>query len=316
MKRILITIILLGFVGGATAQQYPTRTVTVVVPFPAGSATDQVARVLAPQWQESLGRSFVIYNKAGALASIGTMEAAKSAPDGYTIALATNTTHATNVALFKKLPYDPVKDFAPIIRTTTVPTVLVVSPDSPAHTLKAFIDYAKAKSGTLTSGYWSSGSQVPIAKLKARAGFSTVDAAYKGSPATLSDIMGGHISFTFVDLTNALPQIQGGKLKGLGVTSLKRSPFAPDLPALAEVFPGFELIVWHGLVAPAGTPRDIVQRLYDTTSKILSKAETKAQLAKLKLSVEPLNPDEFSDYIKREIVQWSKDIKEAGIEPQ
>ena len=316
MKLTLAAIVFAGIAGTACAQQYPTHMVRLVVPFPAGSATDQVGRVLGQQLQDFLGQPFVVDNKPGALASIGTAEVAKSTPDGYTIALTTNTTHAANVALFKNLPYDPVKNFAPIVRVTTVPMVLVVRPDFPAQSMKEFIDYARAKSGALTAGYFSSGSQVSIAKLKTVGRFSTVDVPYKGSPATISDIIGGHISFSIVDLTVALPQVQGGKLKGLGVTALKRSPFAPELPALAESFPGFEMILWHGLAAPAGTPRDIVNKLYDAVAKSVDKAQTRTRLASLHLDVDLLNPDQFSDYIRREIAKWTKETKEAGIEPE
>jgi tripartite-type tricarboxylate transporter receptor subunit TctC len=299
-----------------SAQAYPVKPVRVVVPFPAGSGSDQVARVLASQAAETLGHPFIVDNRPGALGSIGSAEVAKAAPDGYTLVHATNTTHAANVALLKTLAYDPAKDFAPIIRVTTVPVVLVTRPDFPAKTVNEFIDYAVSKSGQLTAGYFSAGSQVPIAKLRTLGKFTTVDVPYKGPPPAMSDLMGGHIAFSFADLTIALPLMQAGKLKGYAVTSLQRSPFASELPAFAEQFPGFEVILWNGWAAPAATPRQIVDKLHAAVSKGLATRDTKARLASLWLNVEPLNPDQFSDYIRKEIVKWSRDAKEAGIKPE
>jgi tripartite-type tricarboxylate transporter receptor subunit TctC len=316
MKRGFAALVLTTLASIASAQSYPARPVKIVVPFPAGSGSDQVARVLASQMTEALGQPFVVDNRPGALGSIGSAEVARAPADGYTLVHATNTTHAANVALLQKIPYDPVKDFAPIIRVTTVPVVLVTRADFPAKTIKEFIEYAAARSGQITAGYFSAGSQVPIAKLAKLGKFTTVDVPYKGPPPAINDLLGGHIAFSFADLTIALPLMQGGKLKGFGVTSLQRSPFAPELPAFAELFPGFEIILWNGWAAPAGTPREIVARLHAAVAKALATGETRTRLASLWLNVEPLNPEQFSEFIKREIVKWSRDAKEAGIQPQ
>lgn len=316
MKRALAAVLLFSIASLATAQSYPTKPVRIVVPFPPGSGSDQVARVLASQASEALGQPFIVDNRPGALGSIGAAEVAKSVADGYTIVHATNTTHAANVVLLKKLTYEPAKDFSPIIRVTTVPVVLVTRPDFPARTVKEFIDYAISRQGQLTAGYYSAGSQVPIAKLKALGKFTTIDVPYKGPPPAMNDLLGGHIAFSFADLTIALPLMQSGRLKGYAVTSLNRSPFAPDLPAFAEQFPGFEVILWNGWAAPAGTPRDVINRIHTAVSKAVASGETRTKLESLWLNVEPLNPEQFSEFIKREIVKWSRDAKEAGIQPE
>jgi tripartite-type tricarboxylate transporter receptor subunit TctC len=315
-KSLFFAVILAGCCTGSWGQQYPGHTVRIVVPFPAGSATDQLARVVAQQLHESLGQPFIIDNKAGALATIGTAEVAHSTPDGYTLVFGTNTTHAANVGLFKNLPYDPVKDFAPIIRTTTVPMVLVVRSDFAAHTVREFIDIAKRRPGELAGGFYSAGSQVAVVKFKNSAKIAALDVPYKGSPATMTDLMGGHIAYSIVDLTVALPLINGGKLKGLGVTSLSRTPSLPAVPPIAAEFPGFEVMIWHGLAAPAGTPRDVINVLYTATLKAITRPDTRAQLAKMDLTVDPLTADQFGEFIKSEIARWSKEIKEAGIEAQ
>ncbi len=230
------------FATAVQAQSYPTRPVKLVVPFPAGSATDQVARLAGSQLQEALGQPFVIENKAGAQGGIAAAEVAKAAPDGYTLMVTTNTPQAANVSLFKKLNYDPVKDFTPITRYGTTSFMLMVRPDFPAHDLKGFLAHARGQPGKLSAGYGSAGSQVSVAMLKALGKLDIVEVPYKGIPQTVTDTMGGSLQLTFVDLANALAQQKGGKLRGLGVTSGKRSSLAPDQPAIAEELPGYEVI--------------------------------------------------------------------------
>ena len=313
------TSILLTFfttVGLAQAQGYPVRTVRIVVPYPSGSGPDMFARVLAQQLQESLGRPFVIDNKAGALGIIGTTDVSRSTADGYTLLLTTNTTQAANLALVKNLPYNPVKDFEPIVRVVSAPMVLLVKPEFPALTMKEFIAHAKSRTEGLSGGYGSAASQVSIAKLKTLGGFSAIEVPYKGIPPAVNDLLGGQISFTFADLPLAMPLIRSGKLKGMGVTSLKRLTGEPSLPAIAEEFPGFEVIGWQGLVAPAGTPKDVINKLYETMVIAMTKPEVRARIISMHQDIEVLNPEQFSKFIEREILKWSKDAKEAGIEPQ
>src|SRR5258706_4394212 len=261
MRKSLVLLAALAFGAVAHAQTYPSRPVKLIVPFPAGSATDQVARLTGQQLQEELKQPFIVENKPGAQGAIAAAEVAKAAPDGYTLLVTTNTPQAANVSLFKKLNYDPVKDFAPIVRLGTTSFMLMVKPDYPAKSLKEFLRYSKNKSQS--AGYGSAGSQVSLAMLKQMAKLDVVEVPYKGIPQAVTDTMGGSLAFTFVDLGNALGQAKGGKLKGLGVTSLKRTPLAPDVPAIAEELPGYELIAWFALMAPAKTPGEVVQKIHD-----------------------------------------------------
>ena len=315
MKEIFALGIVL-FAASAFAQTYPARPVKLVVPFPAGSATDQIARVMGQQFQEALGQPFVVENKPGAQGSIAATEVARAAPDGYTIMVTTNTPQAANVSLFKKLNYDPVKDFAPIARLGTISFMIMVRPDFPAKNFKEFLAHAKANPGKLSAGYGSAGSQVSQAMLRSMGGIDFVDVPYKGLPQAITDVLGGSIHFTFADLANALAQIKGGKLRGLAVTSQKRSPLAPDVPAIAEELPGYELIAWFALVAPANTPAPVVTRLHDVTVKSLAKPEVKARFDSLGTDVAPMNPQELGGFIRSEIEKWAKMAKAAGIQPE
>jgi tripartite-type tricarboxylate transporter receptor subunit TctC len=311
-----ILLLLLAFVASAQGETYPARAVKLVVPFPAGSATDQVARLIGAELQQALGQPFVVENKAGAQGSIAAAEVAKAPPDGYTLMTTTNTPQAANVSLFKKLNYDPVKDFAPIVRLGTTSFMLMVRPDFPARTLKDFLNDVRAQPGKLSAGYGSSGSQVSLALLKAMGKLDVVEVPYKGIPQAITDTMGGSLAFTFVDLGNALAQAKGGKLRGLAVTSAKRTPLARDTPALAEELPGYELIAWFGLVAPAKTPADVVRRLYDASAKTLTKAEVKGKFATIGVDVAPMDPAQFGGFIQSEIAHWAKLAKLANIQPE
>jgi tripartite-type tricarboxylate transporter receptor subunit TctC len=302
--------------GAAVAQTYPTHPVKLVVPFPAGSATDQIARVAGAELQAALKQPFVVENKAGAQGAIAAAEVAKAAADGYTLMVTTNTPHAANVSLFKKLNYDPVKDFTAITRLGTTSFMLMVRPDFPARSLKEFLAQVRSQPGKLSAGYGSAGSQVSLAMLKQLGKLDLVEAPYKGIPQAITDTMGGSLQFTFVDLGNALAQAKGGKLRGLGVTSPKRTPLAPELPAIAEELPGYEVIAWFGLVAPAKLPAPIVQRLNDVAMKALATPEVKAKFGTLGTDVAPLNPREFASFIQREVASWAKLVKLAGIEPE
>ena len=297
-------------------QSYPSKPVKLIVPFPAGSATDQVARVVGAELQQALGQPFIVENKAGAQGAIAASEVAKAAADGYTLMLTTNTPQAANVSLFKKLNYDPVKDFTPITRYGTTSFMLMVRPDFPAKDLKSFIAHARSRPGKLSGGYGSSGSQVSLAMLKQLGKLDIVEVPYKGIPQTVTDTMGGSLQLTFVDMANALAQAKGGKLRGLAVTNGKRSSLAPDLPAIAEELPGYEIIAWFALVAPAKLPEAIVQRLHQVNMKALAKPEVKDRFATVGTDVAPLGPAELGSFIQSEVAHWAKLVKLAGIEPE
>ena len=314
MRLLLLLAVLVS--SQAAGQTYPSKPVRLIVPFPAGSATDHVARLAGAQLQEALGQPFVVENKAGAQGAIAAAEVAKAAPDGYTLMVTTNTPQAANASLFKKLQYDPVKDFAPITRFGTTAFMLMVKPDFPAKNLKEFLNYTRSNPGKLSSGYGSAGSQVSLAMLKQLGKLDVVDVPYKGIPQTITDTMGGSLAFTFVDLANALAQAKGGKLRGLAVTSLKRTSLAPDMPAIAEELPGYEIIAWFGLVAPAKTPEPVVQRLNDVLMKALARSDVKEKFGGIGADVAPMNPAQFGKFIQAEVAHWAKLVKLAGIQPE
>lgn len=294
---------------------YPNRTIKLVVPYPAGGTTDLLGRMVAGRIKSGLKATVIVENKPGAGTTVGAEQVARSAPDGYTLLMATSTTLAINKSLYKKLPYDPAKDFAPIALVAAVPFALVVNPSLPVKTLAEFIAYAKAHPGL---AYGSAGNGSPhhlgAEMLKAAAGIDIRHVPYRGSVPAMLDVIAGHIPFMVMDLQPALPQIRDGKLRVLGVTTLKRVGVAPDIPTLAESgLPGFELVAWQGVVAPAGTPRPIVDRLAREIDMLLADPATQGHLATLAL--EPLpgsTPDRFAAYINSEIDRWAVIVKKSG----
>jgi tripartite-type tricarboxylate transporter receptor subunit TctC len=313
---VLAALVLLGMFGQhalAADADYPKRQIKIIVPFPAGAGPDQVARMLGQHLGDAWGESVVIENRTGALGSIGASEVARSAPDGYTLLMGTNTTQAANVAMLKDLPYDPAKDFAPIIRTITTAMVLVVKPDFPAKDLPQFLDYARSHPN-MTGGYGSGASQISIAQLQARGGMSIIAASYRGVPQAVTDVMGGAIDLAFADFSLAIPQMRGGTLRGIGVTSPKRNELTPELPSLAEAMPGFEATIWYGLLAPANTPEPVINKIYRESEKFLSMPATRQKLAEVGVMVSTQKPDEFGAFIRSEITRWTADAKAAGIE--
>ncbi|HUQ24860.1 MAG TPA: tripartite tricarboxylate transporter substrate-binding protein [Burkholderiales bacterium] len=312
MNKILF--LLLAFAAGAHAQTYPSKPVKLIVPFPAGSATDHIARLTGSELQQALGQPVIVENKPGAQGGIAAAEVAKAAPDGYTLMMTTNTPQAANVSLFKKLNYDPVKDFAPIARLGTTSFMLMVRPEFPARNLKEFLAYAKDKN--LSAGYGSAGSQVSLSMLKSMGKLDVVEVPYKGIPQAITDTMGGSLAFTFVDLGNALGQAKGGKLKGLGVTSQKRTPLAPDVPAIAEELKGYELIAWFALMAPAKTSPEIVRKVHDAAVRSLEKPDVKEKYGVIGIDPAPMDPQQLAKFIQSEIGHWAKLVKLANIQPE
>jgi tripartite-type tricarboxylate transporter receptor subunit TctC len=304
------------FAAAASGQTYPNRPVKLLVPFPAGSSTDQVARLLGNELQRALGQPFVVENKPGAQGSIAADAVAKSAPDGYTLLLTTNSPLAVNVSLFKNLPYDPVKDFAPIARVGVTAFVVMVRLDFQAKTLAELIALARAQPGKLSGGYGGGGGQVSMAMLKSMAKVDVVDVPYKGVPQALTDVLGGTVDFALVDLGNAAAQVKGGRLNALGVTLAQRTELAPDVPAIAETLPGYEVTAWFGLVAPAGTPQDIVAKLYDATVSALAKPDVRQGLAVTGTDIATLNSSQFAQFIQSEIAKWAVLVKLAGMKAE
>ena len=321
--RIAATLIpaLLAAYGAVTscdglAQPYPAKPVRFIVPFSAGGGADIVARAIGQKLAESLGQQVVIDNRTGAAAIIGMELAARSAPDGYTIILGQTGPNSINPGLYERLPYDAPRDFAPITLTTTYPYVLVVHPAIPARTVKELIALAKAKPNQLTFASAGNGAanHLTAELLKSMAGVSMVHVPYKASAPALIDVLGGHVSMMFDPTITAIPHVKLGKLRALGVTSLKRTAVAPELPTLAETgLPGFESIGWHGILAPAGTPREIVARLHADIVSVLRAPEMRARFAEQ--GAEPVGntPEQFLEFLKADLAKWAAVIKAAGV---
>src|ERR1700761_3235672 len=318
---------MIGFGGGlvlasrpALAEAtYPSRNIKLIVPYPPGGTTDLLGRLIADQIKSGLNATVIVENKPGAGTNIGAELVAHSPPDGYTLLLATSTTLAINKTLYKKLPFDPVKDFAPISLVAEVPFALIINPSIPAKTLAEFIAYAKANP---EMAYGSAGNGSPqhlsAELLKTQAGIDIRHVPYRGSVPAMLDVIANHIPFMVVDLEPALPQVKDGKVRVLGVTTPKRVAVAPDIPTIAESgLPGYQLIAWQGLVAPANTPRPIVDALAAQIAKLLADPATAGRFATL--AIEPLpgsNPDSFAAYIKTEVDRWATIVKNSGAEAE
>jgi tripartite-type tricarboxylate transporter receptor subunit TctC len=302
---------------GVHAQAFPSKPFRFVVPFPAGSATDNAARIVAQALSEELHQPIAVENKPGANGILGAEAVKQAVGDPYTILVTTNTTQAANVSLYKKLSYDPVKDFTPIAKIGITGFMLMVQPDFPANTLKEFIAYGKANPGKLSFGHGSAGSLVSGSLLVQMAGLQAQGVAYKGIPPALTDLMGGTLQFAFADIGNAVAQIRGGKLKGLGVTPTRRASRAPEVPTIAEAgLPGYEVVAWFGLMAPAGIPKDAQQRLTAAALTVLARPEVKDKLAAAGIDTDPLDSAGLAHAIDTEIKRWAKWVKDAGITPE
>jgi tripartite-type tricarboxylate transporter receptor subunit TctC len=299
----------------AHAQTYPSQPVKLVVPFPPGSATDNIARILARELQDDLGQPFVVDNRPGAQGMLGSEFVARSAPDGYTILVAA-VSFAAIPSMFRKVPFDPVTDFVPVTRIATTPLVLMVKSDFPARTTRELVDYAKTRPGKLSAGYGSSSSQVCIAQLASLANIDVLPIPYKGIPLAVNDVLGGTLQFTFVDLGNAIAQTKGGKMRPIGVTSMKRNSLVPEWPALAETLPGFDVDAWIATLGPKGLPEAISRRLHDATARAMAKPDVQARLATQGFTPALLGPAESVPFLKAEVQKWAKLSKQAGIEPE
>ena len=299
----------------ALAQAYPSQPVKLVVPFPAGSATDNIARVLAKELQDELGQPFVIDNRPGAQGILGTEMIARSVPDGYAVLVAA-VSFAAARSMFRKLPFDPVADFTPISRVATTPLALVVRSDFPTRTAQEFVAYAKANAAKLSAGYGSSSSQVCIAQFNALAGINVLAVPYKGIPLAINDVLGGVLQFTFADLGNAIAQVKGGKMRAMGVTSEKRSAIVPDWPALAETLPGFDIDAWIAILGPKGLPDAVSRRLHEATTRALAKADVQGKLAVQGFTPAIMGPADAAPFVRNEVQKWARLSKQAGIEPE
>jgi tripartite-type tricarboxylate transporter receptor subunit TctC len=301
--------------GAADAQDFPTRPIRLVVPFTPAGATDILARIVAQNLTSSLGQQVIVDNRPGAAGNVGTDLVAKSPADGYTLLMSTVSTHGINPTLYKKLPYDPVKDFQAVTLVALVPNVLEVNPQVPAKTVKELIDLAKKSPGKLNFASSGSGTSIHMSGelFKLMTGADIVHVPYKGSAPALTDLMGGQVDLMFDNLPASIGFIKGGKLRPLAVTTKHRAAALPDVPTMEEAgVPGYEATSWFGILAPAGTPRPIVDKLNAEIGKGLKTEQAKATLAEQGAEASGAGPDEFSAFIKAEIQKWAKVIEASG----
>jgi tripartite-type tricarboxylate transporter receptor subunit TctC len=312
----------LGFVGGfdrAEAQDFPNRTITLVIPFAPGGINSIVGRVIADKMSQLLGQSIVVDNRPGAGGTVGTKYVAKCDPDGYTLLLGYTGTLAIGPSLYRNVGYDPRKDFAPIGMIGNTPSSLVVHPSFPAHTVAELIAYAKANPGKVNFGSGGTGSVNHITgEYFARAaGITLVHIPYKGAGPALTDLLGGHISMALASIPVTDPNVASGLLRALAVTGKTRSGLMPDVPTLAESgMPGFEASLYYGLVAPAGTPRPVIDKLNSELRAALGSDEVKKQLGLDGTEITPGTPEDYADFIDKDEKKWSELVKASGVEQE
>jgi len=313
--RIAAAFLLATLVAGAQAQNYPTRPIRFIVPIAAGGGADLVARVIAERLSRNLGQQVVVENRAGGGTVIGAELVARSPADGYTWLLGTATSHAINASLVKKLPYDPVKDFAPIALVAVLPQIIVIHPALPAANLTDFIALAKKRPGEILFGSPGNGSnnQLGAEMLNIVAGIKTLHVPYKGAGPAITDLLAGHLQFMFTTIPPALPQVKAGRLRALAVAGAKRSALLPELPTTAEQGArGVEAASWNGILLPAGAPRDIITRLHAEISVVMKQPEVIERLAGAGVEAAMMSPEEFAAYIESETARYAKVVKSSG----
>jgi tripartite-type tricarboxylate transporter receptor subunit TctC len=314
MKLFVLALALVFSPASALAQSYPAKPIKIVVPFPAGGIADLYARLIGARLTESWGQPIVIENRTGAGGNIGADAVAKAAPDGYTLVMGSFGTHAVNVSLFSKMPYDPVKDFAPIILVLEAEGLLVVHPSVPAQSVLDLIAYGRAHPGKLTYASAGMGTASHLAGelFKTMAKVDMTHVPYKGNVPAITDLLAGQTSLLFGTMPTVLPHAKAGKLRALATIGSVRSAAAPELPTVAETLPGFEVNNWVGLLAPAGTPSDIVKKWNVEVNRIMTGADIKQRLPTEGARYAPNTPEEFSAFIKSEIAKWAPVVKASG----
>jgi tripartite-type tricarboxylate transporter receptor subunit TctC len=299
----------------ALAQAYPSKPIRFIVPYPPGGPLDTVARLLGQKVSESVKQPVIVENKPGAGGNIGADAVAKSAPDGYTLLMGAVATHAINPTLYASMPYDAVRDFQPVTQLASTPNVLIVNPSVPATNVREFIAHARARPGTLNFGSGSTGSAGHLAGelFKTMAGVEMTHVPYKGAAPAMQDLIAGRVQLMFDNFASASAQVKAGKVRALAVTTAKRSSLAPELPTIAESgLAGFDINTWFGLFVPAGTPREIVERLHSEFTRALALPDIREKL--VNLGAEPVGnrPDEFAAYIRTEAEKYARLIKASG----
>jgi len=313
--RALVAIALGAAAVAASAQTYPAKPVRIVNPFAPGGATDQIARLVAQRLTEVWGQSVVVENRPGASGAIGLEAVAKSPADGYTLAIATQTTQAANPALYSKLPYDPVKDFAPLTLAGSTPLALLVQPSLPATDVKSLVAYLKANPGKLTyaSGGNGTSQHLTMELLKSMTGTFVVHIPYKGAGPAMVDFLGGQTNLMFDNLPTAMPHVKAGKVRALAVSTAKRSPLAPELPTIAESgLAGFDLATWFAFYAPAATPKEVTAKIAADMQRVLAQPDVKERLLAGGVDVAGSTPEELARFQRAEMEKWAKIVKDSG----
>jgi len=317
LLRLIGVVIALTCTVLSAQEAWPSKPISLVVPFAAGSGTDSVARVIAQKLSERLKQQVVVDNKAGASAQIGAEFVSKAKADGYTLLMTTNTSHSANPSLFKTLRYDPIKDFTPIVRTGDLPFALVVNANSPIKTVKDLIENARANPGKFSYATPNSTSLVSSETIRVMAKIDILGIPYKSSPQALTDLIGGQVQMYVVDFGSGLPSIKAGKVRVLASMAAKRSSFLPEVPPMADSLPGFDLISWNGIFGPAALPRPIVERLANEIQALLAEKDVQEKLANIGFEVSPSkSPEEFSKYVSDQLALWSRLIRQANIQPE
>lgn len=311
-----VTFVFGAFVASAAlSQDYPSRPIRIIVPFPAGGTADLLARQIGQTMSEALRQQVVIENRTGAGGNIGADLAAKSKPDGYTLLMGTVSTHAINPNLYPRMPYDPVKDFAPVMMVAKMPNLLVVHPSVPAFNVAELIALAKARPGALAFASAGNGTSQHLSGelFKKMAGVDMIHVPYKGNAPAVTDLVGGQVQVMFDNIPVSLQQVRAGKLRALAVTGLARSPVLPELPTLAEAaLPGYSITSWFGLYAPSGTSPQIIERLNRETNKALATVQFRRRLTDQGIEPAGGTPGQFADFMRAELVKWGKIVRESG----
>jgi tripartite-type tricarboxylate transporter receptor subunit TctC len=312
--RIIALPLLIGMTVVVSAQPYPAKTIRIIAPFPPASVADILARPIAQKMNETWSQPVIVDNRTGMAGSVGSDVVAKAQPDGYTLLLGTIGTNAINAALYSKMPYNVRSDFAPISLVADAYLLLVMHPSVPVRTVKEVIALAKASPGKLNFGSAGAGTTPHLAgeMFKHLTGTTMTHVAYKGSPQSAIDLMAGRLDLIFANGTAALPHIRTGKMRLIAISATRRDPALPNVPTIAETVPGFEMLPWWGLFAPAGTPREVVARLNAETVRILALPDIKGAYAHLGMTAVSNSPEQFGAYVQEEIVRWAKIVKASG----
>jgi tripartite-type tricarboxylate transporter receptor subunit TctC len=300
--------------GSAGAQEWPAKQVNLIVPFSAGGTTDLFGRLLAQHMQKNFDKPFIVENRAGAGGNLGAAAVAKAAPDGYTFLVGTVSTHAINPFLYSKLPHDTVKDFAPVSLIARLPNILVVHPSLPVNNVQELIAHLKANPDKLSYGSSGAGTSIHLAAelFKIKTGTTMTHVPFRSSGDIMNNLTGGHINLAFDNITLAWPQVKAGRLRALAVSSTERSAIAPDVPTVADTIAGFEATSWHGVFAPAGTPKPIVDKMAAEMKRILELPEVKDKLFEIGAVASPMKPEDFVKFIDTERAKWADVVKASG----